>query len=79
MQDKKTKHEEMMAKVGDQHMFETLVSKWRKILTIVMNASCSTHVRNGLACNNKWSMITSDFKNNLNSWWALDKIKKTRP
>jgi hypothetical protein len=45
MQDKKVKHEEMMAKVGDQHKFETSISKWRKILALVMNASCSMHVK----------------------------------
>ncbi len=63
MQDKKAKHDEMMAKVGDGHNFETSVSKWRKILTLVMNAGCSTHVKNSPACKDKWSTITSDFKN----------------
>jgi len=62
VQDKKTKHEKVMAKVGDQHKFETLVSKWRKILTLVMNAGCSTHVKNGPICKDKWNTITSDFK-----------------
>jgi hypothetical protein len=62
MQDKKAKHEEMMEKVGDRHKFETSVSKWRKILALIMNAGCSTHVRNGPACKDKWTTITSDFK-----------------
>jgi hypothetical protein len=28
-----------------------------------MNVGCSTHVRNSLACKDKWSMIASNFKN----------------
>ncbi len=27
-----------------------------------MNVSCSMHVKNGLACKDKWNMIASDFK-----------------
>jgi hypothetical protein len=31
-------------------------------MTLVMNAGCSTHVKNGPTCKDKWNMITSDFK-----------------
>jgi hypothetical protein len=62
VQNKKKKHEEMMAKVGDRHKFETSASKWRKILALIMNAHCSTHVENGPTCKDKWSTITSGFK-----------------
>jgi hypothetical protein len=79
MQNKKEKHGKMMAKVGDQYKFETSVLKWRKISTLVMNVGCSTHVRNGPTCKDKWSTITSNFKKKLISWQALDKIKKTKP
>jgi hypothetical protein len=40
---------------------ETSISKWRKISALVMNAGCSTHVKNGLACKDKWSTIISNF------------------
>lgn len=63
MQIKKAKHEKMMAKVDHQHKFETTVSKWKKILKPIMKECCSEHVKNGLTCKDKWSSITSNFKN----------------
>jgi hypothetical protein len=62
MRIKKVKHEKMMAKVDCQHKFETIVSKWRKILTPVIKEGCLEHVKNGLTCKIKWSSITSNFK-----------------
>jgi hypothetical protein len=62
VQAKKAYHVEMMAKVDYWHKFETIVSKWKKILTIIMNVGCSTHVKNNLASKDKWNMIASNFK-----------------
>ncbi len=53
MRIKKAKHKKMMAKVDCQHKFETIVSKWRKILTLVMTECCLEHVKNGLTSNFK--------------------------
>jgi hypothetical protein len=39
--------------VDTQNKFETMVTKWNKISTQVMNARCSIHLRNGVACKNK--------------------------
>lgn len=66
MQAKKAKHEEIMAEVDDWHKFQTLVTKWRKISTIIMKVGCTKHVKNGPTCKDKWSTISSNFKNIFN-------------
>jgi len=76
MQNKKAKHEKMMAKVGDQYKFETSVLKWRKISTLVMNVGCSTHLRNGPTCKDKWSTITSNFKKKIDFMASIGQNQK---
>jgi hypothetical protein len=61
MRIKKAKHKKLMAKVDCQHKFETIVSKWRKILTPVINEGFSEHVKNGFTCKVKWSSITRKY------------------
>jgi hypothetical protein len=61
----KAKEDEHIANfdiVHKQDKFETMITKWNKISTQVMNARCSTHVRNSVACKNKWGLITKEFK-----------------
>lgn len=58
----KSKTQKNDGKVDRQHKFETIVSKWRKILTLAMKECCLEHVKNGLTCKDKWSSITSNFK-----------------
>ncbi len=77
MRIKKAKHEKMIAKVDCQHKFETTVSKWRKILTLVVKKGCSEHVKNGLTCKDKWIPLQAISRRYLTSWQALDKIKIT--
>lgn len=49
--------------VDRRNKFETIVTKWNKISAQVMNARCSTHLRNGVACKDRWGLITKEFKN----------------
>jgi len=73
---------------GDEHIanfdivnrwdkFETMVTKWNKISAQVMNARCSTHLRNGVACKDKWGLITKEFKNIFHYKQELDITKIT--
>ncbi len=48
--------------VDKRNKFETMVTKWNKILAQVMNVRCSTHLKNGVACKDKWDLITKKFK-----------------
>jgi hypothetical protein len=50
VQIKKVKHKELMAKVDDWHKFETTISKWKKILTTIMKASCLEHAKKNPTC-----------------------------
>jgi hypothetical protein len=43
-------------------MFEIIVVKRKKILAFVMVVKYSQHTRNRLACEDKWGVITWDFK-----------------
>jgi hypothetical protein len=62
MQTKKAKHEEMMAEVDNWHKFQTSVTRWRNISVVIMKVGCSEH-KNGPTCKDKWSTISSNFKN----------------
>jgi hypothetical protein len=42
--------------------FETVVTKWNKISTQVMNTGFSTEARNGATCKDKWGVFAGDFK-----------------
>lgn len=62
--------------------FEIIVTKWNKILAKVMNVRFSIQMRNGVACKDKWGVITGDFYdyklkigNNQNQW-SLNTIEK---
>ncbi len=51
-----------MDKVDLRDQFETIVTKWKKTSTVVMNVNFSLHMRNGLACKDKWGSIYGRFK-----------------
>jgi hypothetical protein len=42
-------------------MFETVVVKWRKILTIIMVARYYQHTKNGPSYKDKWGLLMRDF------------------
>jgi len=55
-------HVANFAIVDKRDKFEAMVTKWNKISAQVMIASCSIHLRNGVACKYKWGLITKEFK-----------------
>jgi hypothetical protein len=64
----KGKREEHLAtcdKLDHHNNFHTIVMKWKKVLIIVMNASCSQHLKNCPMCKDKWGSIYGDFKKKL--------------
>jgi hypothetical protein len=80
MQAKKAKHEEIIVEVDGWHKFQTSITRWRKISAIIMKVGCSEHVKNGPTCKDKWSTISSNFKNIFNfmvgigqnqDYWAM--------
>jgi hypothetical protein len=49
-------------KLDPKDKFETSVTKWKRILEVVMSMGFIQHLRNGLACKVKWRSISNDFK-----------------
>lgn len=39
------------------NQFETIITKWKKISTIVMDVGCWKQLRNGSTCEDKWGSI----------------------
>lgn len=61
----KAKRDEHIANldiIDGKDKFETVVTKWNKISTQVMNAWFSTQARNATAYKNKWGAFSRDFK-----------------
>jgi hypothetical protein len=52
-----------------------MVTKWNKISAQVMNVRCSIHPRNGVACKDKWDLITKEFKEIFDYKQELDITK----
>ncbi len=52
-----------------------MVTKWNKISAQVMNVRCSIHLRNGVACKDKWDLITKEFKEIFDYKQELDITK----
>lgn len=40
--------------------FDTIVMKWKKVSIIMMNTSCSQHLKNCPMCKDKWGSIYGD-------------------
>jgi hypothetical protein len=55
-----------MDKVDLRDQFETTITKWKKIFAVVMNVDLSLHMKNGLACKDKWGSIYGKFKKIFN-------------
>jgi hypothetical protein len=63
IQAKKEKHTTRLNKMDPRDKFvETFVTKWKKILEVVMSVGSCYHLWNGSACKNKWASILGDFK-----------------
>ncbi len=59
----KAKREEHLAnldKVDAKNLFETIVTKWKWILTAIMKVGYSNHVKNSHDCKEKW--VVKKFK-----------------
>jgi len=85
IQMKKEEHIARLDKLDPRDKFETFVAKWKKIFEVVMSASFSQYLRNGLAYKNKWGSILGDFKKLFNymlgighneDYWALSSQEK---
>jgi hypothetical protein len=42
-----------------------VVTKWKKVFMVVMNASYSQHMKNGPTCKDKWGAISRECKKNF--------------
>jgi hypothetical protein len=59
---KKNEHIASLDIIDGRDKFETVVTKWNKISTKVMNVGFSTQARNGVAYKHKWGVFVRDFK-----------------
>ncbi len=57
---KKEGHLATCDKLDGQNNFDTIVMKWKKVSIIMMNTSCSQHLRNCPMCKDKWGSIYGD-------------------
>jgi hypothetical protein len=48
--------------VDGQHKYEIVGIKLNKFSTQLMNARCSSHLKNGTTCKDKWGFIARSFK-----------------
>jgi hypothetical protein len=53
-------------KLDPKDKFETSITKWKRILKVMMSMGFFQHLRNGLAYKDKWGSILDDFKKIFN-------------
>jgi hypothetical protein len=88
---KREEHVTSLDNVNPCDQFVMMVTKWKKISMMVMNANLSLHMKNDSAYKNKWGSILKEFKKSFDhmsgirqneGYWAMslqDKISHHLP